>query len=176
VFTKLDSNNQDGVRYVLDIKGSLNAATASKCTAAAPTIQVCCSVLQCVCVYACVCNTHYSLKIVSVYFYPRATDHILEHTVPHCNTLQHTATHCSTLQHTATHCNTLQHTATHCSTLQRTVTHCNTLQRTASRCITLHHTATHCNTLQHIATHYNVHSLVALLNDMCVCVFACVRV
>mmetsp|Transcript_83601 Transcript_83601/g.135547 ORF Transcript_83601/g.135547 Transcript_83601/m.135547 type:complete len:394 (+) Transcript_83601:1-1182(+) len=39
VFTKLDSNNQDGVRYVLDIKGSLNAATASKCTAAAPTIQ-----------------------------------------------------------------------------------------------------------------------------------------
>ena len=60
VYEKLDSANQDGLRYVIDIQASLNEETASKCTRPPPTLApggqlslgaivgMCCSTL-CLC-------------------------------------------------------------------------------------------------------------------------------
>jgi len=89
----------------------------------------------------------------STLYVPSKTEHSMQHTATHCNTLQHTATHCNTLHHNATHCNTQQHTVTLCNTLHYTVPH-NALQHAATHNNTLQHTAIHSNTLLHSATHY----------------------
>jgi len=74
------------------------------------------------------------------------TQHTLQHTETHCNTLQHAATRCIAMwlllliewrftpqelaqQKNATHCKTLQNTAKHCNMMQHTATRCNTLHR-----------------------------------------------
>ena len=114
------------------------------------------------------------LRVLSLMTHtPSWTQHSMQHTTPHCNTLQHTKTHCDTLRHTATYCNILQRTATYCNILHlwgkgarhtkinvckawstlhcnRLATHWNTVQHTATHCNALQHTATYCNTLQHM--------------------------
>ena len=47
VYTKLDSNNDAGLRYVMDIENTLNEDTLLKCTAAAPTIKPATGTISC---------------------------------------------------------------------------------------------------------------------------------